>query len=205
MAEAFGHGGRVYSKRAGGASGSSTPSTSHTPFRQAGRPGGAFSIVEGKSRASREGMNRVDGKGKGKGGEGGKVWDLPRSAEVERLEGLRDKLRIVQDGGKVGREDGGVDCFCQGMGFALPRSQMAPWPQMAPDGSMAPDGYPTVCKTLTNNSQDTSPLAIHTSMPALRPRALRLATGLPPLSKLSTRALLVRPALPTRPPRLIRH
>jgi hypothetical protein len=85
---------------------------SHAPqFRQPGRQAGALSIQQAKPRA--------DSKGKGKGkanqdGKGDKIWDLPKSREIKRLEGLKDKLTSLQNGEKVKREDRDLDCFCQG-------------------------------------------------------------------------------------------
>lgn len=71
-----------------------------------GRPGGALSIHE---------KPRSESKGKGKAtNKGDKIWDVPKSKEVKRLEELKDRLTVVQDGGKISRDEKMFDCFCQG-------------------------------------------------------------------------------------------
>lgn len=77
-------------------------------FRQAGRPGGSLTIHEAKPRS--------DSKGKAKAGSSKveKIWDVPKSKEVKRLEELKDRLTLVQEGGKVTRDETIVDCFCLG-------------------------------------------------------------------------------------------
>ena len=137
---AFGPGGKVYQKnrdsddasawKGGSATGSGSASGSHTPstaqnvsFRQAAplRVGGAVTVLEGKGRAR---IDQSGGQGQGQGqGRKGKdkdverIWDLPKSKEVRRLEGIMGDLRNLQAGeGKVASDGMKTpDCFCQGM------------------------------------------------------------------------------------------
>lgn len=116
LANAFGSGGRVYQKhqddlfpsRGGSASGvaRSTPgSGAHTPAPL--RRGGAITVVESKAKAAVS-------KDKGKSKED-KIWDLPKSEETKRLEGIVSALRAVQSGeGKAAVPDK-PPCFCQGV------------------------------------------------------------------------------------------
>lgn len=61
---------------------------------------------------------RVDSGGGGSGGgKKGKekIWDVPKSKEVKKLEGIMEDLRGLQAGeGKVMMEKEVPDCFCQG-------------------------------------------------------------------------------------------
>jgi hypothetical protein len=51
--------------------------------------------------------------GKGKGVD--KIWDMPRSKEVRRLEGIIGDLKGLQNSeGKTRKDDSHQDCFCQG-------------------------------------------------------------------------------------------
>ena len=80
------------------------------------RPAGALTIHEGKIRQSNSGRGKARaGPSEGKGD---KIWDVPKSAATKQLEALQEKLRGVQDGAKVSRDDHVPDCFCQGE-FAL--------------------------------------------------------------------------------------
>ncbi|KAL1405520.1 hypothetical protein Q8F55_009157 [Vanrija albida] len=112
---AFGPGGKVYQKhqdndlfpgRGGSGKGAhrSTPgSGAHTP--RAGLVGSAITIHEAKSKPAP--------KGKGKDKEE-KIWDLPKSKAVLRLEGQIANLKGLQAGmGKVALSDDYVPCFCQ--------------------------------------------------------------------------------------------
>lgn len=103
-----------------GGSGSSTPSMQQQQpqlpqFRQPGRPGGSLVFHEAKTG---KGKGKASGSGSGggvQGGKGDKIWDVPKSREVKRLEGVKERLLGVQDGEKVKRDDNGIpDCFCQG-------------------------------------------------------------------------------------------
>ncbi|WVR05096.1 hypothetical protein IAU60_002108 [Kwoniella sp. DSM 27419] len=140
---AFGPGGRVYQKNrdldegwgrpvSGSgqprlAGGSGTASGSHTPVipSQRLRQPGAISVqvqhAEPKTRlevpspgtggGSGSASRTNSSKGKSRGGE--KIWDQPKSREVKRLEGIKEKLRMVKEGeGKVNLDEG-VNCFCQ--------------------------------------------------------------------------------------------
>jgi len=82
----------------GGGSGSNTP----------GRQAGAVTFTEAKPK-------RVEASTNGKGKQAEKIWDMPRSREVRRLEGIIGDLRGLQNSeGKVTRDEGKEDCFCQG-------------------------------------------------------------------------------------------
>lgn len=118
LSAAFGSGGRVYQKsqpaeglfpsRGGSASGVQRPtpgSGAHTPVPV--RRGGAITITEAKVKPA--------AKGKGKEKEEEKIWDLPKSTEVQRLEGIVEALRNMQAGeGKAAAAMDKPPCFCQG-------------------------------------------------------------------------------------------
>lgn len=110
---AFGPNGHVYQKRrddelfpSRGGSGAgahrSTPgSGAHTPARR----GGAVTITEKASKS--KGKERAPPQEE-------KIWDLPKSDEVKRLEGVIASLRALQVGdGKPPAVDT-LPCFCQG-------------------------------------------------------------------------------------------
>jgi hypothetical protein len=83
----------------GSGSGSNTPS--------GGRQAGAviFNVNEPKSK-------RVD-QSRGKSSE--KIWDVQKSREVRKLEGIIGDLRGLQNSeGKVRTDDDNEPCFCQG-------------------------------------------------------------------------------------------
>ena len=111
---AFGPSGTVYNKNAQADAGSSRGgSGSNTPqFRQQARSGGALTIHEAKTKD--KGKGRAASAGGSAGAKADKIWDVPKSREVKRLEGLKGKLKMVQDGEKVKRDDEVPDCFCQG-------------------------------------------------------------------------------------------
>ncbi|WVF72285.1 hypothetical protein IAT40_007097 [Kwoniella sp. CBS 6097] len=85
-------------------------------------PSSAFSQYgssNGLGTGSGSGSNSIGGsrtnssKGKQRGGGEDKIWDTPKSREVKKLEGMKEKLRIVKEGdGKVDLNEG-VKCFCQ--------------------------------------------------------------------------------------------
>ena len=96
-------------------SASASRSGSNTPHSRAEVPrsAGAVTYTEAKSkpRESRNGS----GSGSGERGGGEKIWDLPKSKEVKRLEDTIEKLRVVQGEGKAAKEEQLIpDCFCQG-------------------------------------------------------------------------------------------
>lgn len=68
------------------------------------RSAGALTIVEKKAKGKEK--QRAEDKGD-------KIWDLPKSKEVMRLEGIVNALREVQGGGKGPMVDT-PPCFCQG-------------------------------------------------------------------------------------------
>lgn len=127
LAAAFGPGGKVYQKNrdadaAGAAAvngmGSASASGSHTPMggshSQRGhmRQAGAIAIHEAKPAKRTE---------SGKGKEREKIWDLPKSKEVKRLESIIAKLKEVQAGeGKVKADDTVPPCFCHGEWHCTP-------------------------------------------------------------------------------------
>lgn len=58
--------------------------------------------------------------GKGKEKEKEKIWDLPKSKEVKKLEGIIEELKILQSGeAKSSSEEGSLECFCQGVLFVI--------------------------------------------------------------------------------------
>lgn len=85
-------------------------SGTHTPHSQPVRRGGAVTITEAKPRQQSNG-ERASQKGKQREE---KIWDLPKSKTVKRLEKLVEDLKTLQAGGKVPRKDTEVECFCQG-------------------------------------------------------------------------------------------
>lgn len=51
----------------------------------------------------------------GSGKKGDRIWDLPKSRAVKKLEGILGNLKSLQAGeGKVKVEEGREECFCQG-------------------------------------------------------------------------------------------
>jgi hypothetical protein len=109
----FGQGGKIYqkNKEADDASwaapiGSRGGSGSNTP----GRPAGAVTFNEAKPKRVEP---PASSSGKGKGVD--KIWDMPRSKEVRRLEGIIGDLKGLQNSeGKTRKDDDHQDCFCQG-------------------------------------------------------------------------------------------
>lgn len=100
-------------------SGSASRSGSNTPHSRAEVPrsAGAVTFTEAKSkpRESRNGSGSGSGNRETERGGGEKIWDLPKSKEVKRLEDTIEKLRVVQGEGKVAKEEQLIpDCFCQG-------------------------------------------------------------------------------------------
>lgn len=77
-------------------------SGSHTPI---GRHAGAVTITESTK------MRDVKDKGKAKEE---KIWDLPKSEETKRLEGIVANLRGLQAGMGKGAPVDTPPCFCQG-------------------------------------------------------------------------------------------
>lgn len=117
---AFGPGGKVYQKNreaddtsAWGRSSPAAGSGSHTPTiipRQRSAGAVTMQVQENK------GKNRIDQGGeRRKGKDAEKVWDLPKSRAVKRLEGIIMDLKTLQAGeGKTQKETLSPDCFCQG-------------------------------------------------------------------------------------------
>lgn len=88
----------------GSGSGSNTPT---------GRQAGAvtFNVHEPKPKRLDQGSRS----GSAKGGQGDKIWDMPKSREVRKLEGIIGDLKGLQNSeGKVRMDDGKEPCFCQG-------------------------------------------------------------------------------------------
>lgn len=74
-----------------------------------------MTIVEARpDKGKGKAKSKSSGDGPGFVGNRDKIWDLPKSKEVIRLEGVKDKLSSIQDGGKFARENDASDCFCQG-------------------------------------------------------------------------------------------
>ena len=72
-------------------------------------------IHEAKAkRGKASGSTTPNGGRNGDQGKGDRIWDVPKSKEVRRLEKLLEMLGAVRDGGKVKRADEIPDCFCQG-------------------------------------------------------------------------------------------
>lgn len=102
----------------GTGSGAASPFGSHSDLQSMSRGGSASGSGSGRGHLRAAGAVTIiekKGKGKEKAAEksGDKIWDLPKSAEVLRLEGIVDALRAVQDGGKGPAVDT-PPCFCQG-------------------------------------------------------------------------------------------
>lgn len=104
----------------GSGSSASTPFGSHTDLSSMSRGGSASGSGRGSVRSAgaitiiEKKLDR--GKGKEKDAAerpGDKIWDLPKSKEVQRLEGVVAALRAVQDGLKGAAVDT-PPCFCQG-------------------------------------------------------------------------------------------
>jgi len=182
---AFGPSGTVYNKNALADAGSSRGgSGSNTPqFRQPGRSGGALTIHEAKAKDKGKGKAAATGGSGGSGGgKGDKIWDVPKSREVKRLEGLKGKMKMVQDGEKVKRDDEVPDCFCQG---TFSRAHLLR------------DSLDRDSRYLDRTGQaeaDVSPhphaVDVYTPLPALRPRPLHPSAPIPALSELSSPSLL---------------
>lgn len=111
--------GSVYLKNREADDSNPTPSSrsgSNTPHSRAEVPrsAGAVTYTEAKSKPRLDSRNG-SGSGSGERGGGEKIWDLPKSKEVKRLEDTIEKLRVVQGEGKVAKEEQLIpDCFCQG-------------------------------------------------------------------------------------------
>lgn len=75
------------------------------------RVGGAVTITQARTHSGKGKDRALDKEEK----KGDRIWDLPKSEETKRLEGIMRDLREVQAGeGKV-KVDGKVPpCFCQG-------------------------------------------------------------------------------------------
>ncbi|KAK4687721.1 hypothetical protein P7C73_g2379, partial [Tremellales sp. Uapishka_1] len=108
---AFGPGGKIYQKNrdADGWGGSPSGSGSQTPgiqFRTplpVSRPGGAMTI---KTKAETKSQKQKEQE---------KIWDIPKSKEVKRLESLIEDLEKMKIGeGKTASEEAVFECFCQG-------------------------------------------------------------------------------------------
>jgi hypothetical protein len=118
----FGQGGKIYQKNmeADDASwvnpiGSRGGSGSNTP----GRPAGAVTFNEAKPKRVEP---PASSSGKGKGVD--KIWDMPRSKEVRRLEGIIGDLKGLQNSeGKTRKDDDHQDCFCQGTSSFIPNQR----------------------------------------------------------------------------------
>lgn len=92
------------SKPHAGGSGSGPGSGSNTPF--GGRQAGAVTFNVNEPRQKRVGKSN---------GGGEKIWDVQKSREVRRLEGIIGDLRGLQNSeGKVRVDDDNEPCFCQG-------------------------------------------------------------------------------------------
>ena len=142
--DAFGPSGKVYQKNrdadeaswtttrggsAGGKPRSGQNSGTHTPSHQVPRQrlGGAVSIIEKVSSASRHDTASPSSagagstsKGKGKSKASEKIWDKEKSREVKRLESILGDLRTLQEGeGRVQLDPSRQDCFCQGRLYPL--------------------------------------------------------------------------------------
>lgn len=86
-------------------------SGSNTPIPRQ-RQGGAISVnIVEKPKAA---AGVATGKGKGKVE---KIWDVPKSKEVKKIEAIIASLRSIQENGPKSGE--GYNCFCQGK-FSLP-------------------------------------------------------------------------------------
>lgn len=106
----------------GSGSSAASPFGSHTDLSGMSRGGSASGSGRGVPRAAGA-ITIIEKKGKGKEKAkpekaGDKIWDLPKSKEVQRLEGIVEGLRAVQDGGKGPAVDT-PPCFCQGEFCAL--------------------------------------------------------------------------------------
>ena len=93
-------------------SGANTPDHSrrrHPQIHQDARPGG-FLTVHQVAAVHKQHDDREKGKGKEN-----KIWDLPRSKDVRKLDVIREKLLEVQASmGKLEITRSIHDCFCQG-------------------------------------------------------------------------------------------
>ncbi|BEI83531.1 hypothetical protein CcaverHIS002_0401350 [Cutaneotrichosporon cavernicola] len=109
LESAFGAGGKVYQKnrddnlfpsRGNSARGGTRTAGSgaHTPHRV----GGAVTIMESTKPAKEKGKAKEE-----------KVWDLPKSEETKRLEGIVEGLRQMQAGMGKGAPVNTPPCFCQ--------------------------------------------------------------------------------------------
>ncbi|WVQ78010.1 hypothetical protein IAT38_000091 [Cryptococcus sp. DSM 104549] len=125
LSAAFGPGGKVYQKNrdADDASaqwsfGGRSPSMSGTSRSGAGG-GGSGASTPSLRQGGAVHMNVVParlesgggGKGKGKA-QAEKIWDVPKSKEVKRIEGLVSSLRQVQNRGGKALDGEGPGCFC---------------------------------------------------------------------------------------------
>jgi hypothetical protein len=96
-------------------------------------------------------------------GKGDRIWDIPKSKEVKKLEGLVEKLGAVRDGKKVKRGDEIPDCFCQGTCQFL--SWRLPW---VPVREGCKFSWPAVqVNTDANISSSSQIVTIYSSLPAL--------------------------------------
>ena len=112
----FGTGGKLYQKNR-----DADDTSSWAPARPAsgsgsgvntpGRPAGAVTFSEAKPKRIDHSSNNGGGKGK----QAEKIWDMPKSPAVRKLEGIIGDLRGLQNSeGKGRKDDDHQDCFCQG-------------------------------------------------------------------------------------------
>ena len=109
-------GGKSWPRSTPPGSGSQTPITSqghNRPVRAVGAV--TVQIQEPKGKAPRI-DHQQPGMALSKGKDKEKIWDVPRSKAMKRLEGMMTNLRVLQAGeGKMKAEEKMIpDCFCQG-------------------------------------------------------------------------------------------
>ena len=137
-------------------SGSQTPIPS---IRQ--RAGGSLSVQVQEPKGK-----RIDQGGEGRRGQEKdreKIWDLPKSKAVKRLEGIQSDLKTLQAGeGKLSTEKLLPDCFCQGWYSA----------DLTSEGADSCSSYPSV-------------VCVYAALCPLRTHHLQPPSSAPPMPLLS--------------------
>lgn len=144
-------------------------SGSNTPLSRQ-RQGGAISVSIVEKPKSSAGVGSGKGKGKVE-----KIWDVPKSKEVKKIEAIIASLRSIQESGPKPGE--GYNCFCQGKCGSLWLSGQAVLTYHC--SSDAP--FITIHSYLSNmRSHYLQVACASSSLPFLRPTPLQSRPTYPP-------------------------
>ncbi|ORX39792.1 hypothetical protein BD324DRAFT_234906 [Kockovaella imperatae] len=120
----------LFGRYSSSGSGSSTPhQRHHVQAHEGARAGGRLTVHHVPPKSS-EASGSGSGSGSGTGGTGfadfgkkegseDRIWDMPRSKDVKRLEEIREKLLAVQEGNGKVQAKPYPECFCQARNHPL--------------------------------------------------------------------------------------